>query len=189
MRLGASLILQPVKTLQELAQPHPRHSALYMVLFAALVHGLFSLVLYGDGHQPSFPSPLIPVQDHYLYQAVLTIPTYLLLWVCMFLTAHEALRRLGGKASRATSALLSGYCLAVPILILFLIPDLIGYWFGGFELLPKILRFSAPVTFFWVLWLWSAGMHWAHQVRLLYVVPVVLGAFLVSVSWVGIILR
>lgn len=188
-QLGFGIVFTPVDTLKNMPWAKRHLSALMVVSVTAMVHGFFSFLLYTNGHQPSFGSPLIPVQEHYLFQTFLALPAYLLLWGCFTVSSHWALRRLGGKGTFSTTAAISGYALAVPILVLFLIPDCLAYGFGGFDALKRVFVFSAPVTGLWILGIWTAGHHWAHHIRLLYLFPVGVGAFLISVSWIGLVLR
>jgi hypothetical protein len=189
LRLLAGVIFTPVSHLKEIGALTQIKPALWAIGFTGAAHGAFSFLLHVDAHTPSFPSLFIPQASHYFWQAILAIPAYFLFWILFSITAHLTLKRVTGVSTWNGTASVTAFALAAPILLIFLLPDLLLYLVAGFDALPQLLRISAPATVFWILWLWVAGIRWLHQATLLKTLLVGLPAFWVGASFMGLFIR
>ena len=105
------------------------------------------VMLASGGHMPS--RTLVPIvrEHYYAAQAFFVTPLLAFLWLlCATVTAVTA-RALGGRGNWTTTANCVGVALAVPLLLLFLLPDLIAYQLLGFPALRLLVLVTAPLSF------------------------------------------
>lgn len=112
-----------------------------VVLLYGCAYAGFSLLLHAGGHRPSFGAL---VHDHYLLQAVLLIPGTFAGWYLFGLIARSVA---GGTASLREIRDAIAPTLFVPLLLLFVIPDIAVYLALGFDALARTMRYYAPLAF------------------------------------------
>ena len=110
----------------------------WTLLVYALVYSGFCFLLDAGGHRPSFGAL---IERHYLLQAVLIPPAVLVTWLVNATVANA----IGGGDRRATLDALAP-AIALPMLVLFVLPDLIVYLTLGFEALGKAARVIGPLA-------------------------------------------
>ncbi|MFT5685351.1 MAG: hypothetical protein ACI8RZ_006302 [Myxococcota bacterium] len=113
-----------------------------VVLVAAegAAHGALCLWLYADGHAPSFVGWPIDPQRYYLVEA-LALPVLMpaLWWVACRVAARIA------AVSPDDLAVPLSRALALPTLLLLVLPDTIAYALGGMPALTMAARTIGPV--------------------------------------------
>ena len=129
---------------------------------AGLAWAGFCALLWSRGHAPSFTGNPIPAADYYGFQALFITPLLLLGWLLLSGAAHGTARLLGGRGSWSSTSAVTGLSYGLPILLAFVVPDLVAYVFGGFEALAPVLRLSAPACALWMLALTSLALQAAH---------------------------
>jgi hypothetical protein len=117
--------------------------ATLLVLIYALVYSGFCFLLDAGGHRPSFGAL---VERHYLLLAVLLLPAAFVIWLLHSATAQAMARALGGGGTLRDTMVAIGPAYALPMLLLFVLPDLITYLAFGFDALGKVVRVFAPLA-------------------------------------------
>lgn len=114
-----------------------------MMLGASLLYAAFCTLLYMDAQQPSFTGIPIPAEHYYFAQTLFIIPLLLLGW--RVFTAITA--RIAPVPSDRRLALneLLGRAYGAPLILLYLLPDLIVYHLYGFDALAPAMRIYAPL--------------------------------------------
>ena len=136
--------------------------ALVSVIIAGASWALLCLLLALGGHAPSVTLLPIAREHYYSFQALVVIPVLAGLWVVASSLARQSARALGGSGTfRATAAGMSR-ALSIPLLFLFIVPDIIAYSIGGFAALGHVVRFSAPLAFFVTLLLGTRALRTAE---------------------------
>jgi hypothetical protein len=156
-------VVRPMPTLAGVAIAEWWLPSLVAVLAAGGSWAAFCVALHGDGHAPSFTGVPIPAAQYYLAQALFIAPLLLVGWVLLAAGGHGAARTLGGQGTfRGTLAALGlGY--GLPILLVFVLPDILVYAAGGFAELGFVVRLSAPLCALWVTVMSAAGIRAAHE--------------------------
>lgn len=92
---------------------------------------------------------LLPIarEGYYGRQAVFVLPLLTLLWLLSATLTSVIARTWSGAYHTKTTANGMGIALGVPLLFLFLLPDLIAYAVFGFSSLRVLVRFTAPLSF------------------------------------------
>lgn len=121
-------------------------SAVALVSIYAIVYAAFSYVLYRGGHAPTRASPMFSVEDQYLGQAVLLVPMTFLAWALFGGTAHAVARGLGGNGELRETVARLGIAWALPMLVAFVLPDVLVYALLGFDGLAPAMAYYAPVA-------------------------------------------
>jgi hypothetical protein len=134
---------------------------LVYVLIYALIYSGFCFLLDAGGHQPSFGAL---TDRHYLLQAVLLVPAMLLLWLVQSWVAHRIGRALGGRATLPDLTRAMAPAIAIPMLLLFVLPDLIVYLLLGFDAIAEAMRFYAPLALAARLAWTTAAIRRAHAI-------------------------
>lgn len=133
------------------------------MLVLGVVHAGFSLLLHLAGHAPRMGIPKLGRESHYLWQAIFVVPLYLLLYWIGGLAAHFVARRLSGSGSRDASIAVFGVAYAVPMTLVFLVPDVVVFFTLGFAAIGKAMRFYAPLMVLGCSWLAAVGLSRAHR--------------------------
>jgi hypothetical protein len=110
-------------------------------------------VLAAGGHEPAVTLVPIPRADYYAAQALFVVPVLLALWTLCAAVAYRLARALGGTGSFGGTANAIGIALALPLAVLFLVPDFVAYGLAGFDALGLVVRVTAPLSFAATLWL------------------------------------
>jgi hypothetical protein len=108
------------------------------------------LLLARGGHAPSVTLMPIAPERYYLWQAAFVVPVLAAQWLASAGLAHRAAK---GKGSFTSMASALGPALAGPLIVAFLVPDLVAYAWGGFDALKILVRFSAPISLALTGWL------------------------------------
>ena len=112
-----------------------------------LLWALFCWTLARAGHAPSRVLVPIPRHSYYTWQAVFVLPVLFVQWQCCTSVAHASARALGGRGARALLRDALAHALGWPLLGLFLLPDIFGFYARGFGFLGTLVRFTAPLAF------------------------------------------
>jgi len=112
-----------------------------------VVWALFCLALAHEGRVPSRTFVPIPQRHYYAVQALFVTPLLLLQWLVCSAISTTVARALGGSARFRETANKLGLALALPLLVLFLLPDVVVYALWGFPALGKLVRVTAPLSF------------------------------------------
>jgi hypothetical protein len=121
-------------------------------------------VLHLAGHAPRAGIPGLGREGHYLRQALFVVPLYIVLFWLGGLVAHAVARRFSGLGSRDASLAIFGVAYAVPMTVLFLIPDVAVFLTLGFGAMGKAMRWYAPVAALACVWLGAVGLSRAHNI-------------------------
>ncbi len=119
------------------------------VLLVGVVWAALSLLLFAGGYRPSRGVAFIPHAQHYLWQAVL-LPSLLVFgWLVGAGVADAAARALGGRAALAALRSTLGLAWAVPIGLLFVVPDLAVVVTRGHAAIAAAMPWYAPAALLW----------------------------------------
>jgi uncharacterized protein (TIGR00730 family) len=133
------------------AAPAPREASLRAALTSVGIAGAFWAVLCVllalGGHAPSFTALPVAREHYYWFQALIVAPTLMALWFVASQVAHRVARALGGRGAFRSTAAGMSRALSVPLVFLFLVPDLLAYGLAGFAALGPVLRVTAPLSF------------------------------------------
>ena len=111
-----------------------------LVAAEGAAHGALCLWLYADGQAPSFVGWPVAPERYYLLQG-LTLP---LLMPALWWIAYRVTARLAGVDPGRLAAPLSR-ALALPTLVLLVIPDVVAYAIGGMAALTLAARAVGPL--------------------------------------------
>ncbi len=151
---------------RSLTRPQPVHG-----VSAALLLGLAYATLYGwlaaDGHQPSMTRGLpMAAESYYRAAALFALPLVLALTALVVLTVHI----LGNRSAKTIAPTrvavhVFGLTYAAPLLVAYLIPDLVAYGIFGFDALGTLIRYSGMVAVIWVAVLTFGNIRAVYGVR------------------------
>lgn len=141
------VLLRPRATFARLAA-HPRP---WFALACALVLGLFwsglAAGLAAQGHAPSMTRGLPVAPERYYATAALYLtPLWIGLTLLTAATAHCAARALGGRGRWAASLSTVGPAYALPLMALWLLPDVLTWLIAGHDALGATVRIAAPAA-------------------------------------------
>lgn len=131
--------------------PPSRRAAKAWFALSGLTWSVFCLWLARDGHAPSVALLPIAKADYYRFQAGFVVPVLLvLLWVhgrsaLLFSGQKYLVRQDRDRADRVVRAL--HISVSAPLLLLWLLPEMVVYGTLGFEALGATVRVAAPLTF------------------------------------------
>ena len=164
-RMTLRVVLAPREAFAELARTAPRNVGMRVMLTMALLWALLLLVFAFRGHAPSGPL-LLPVDraGYYGWEAAFIVPIQLLMWWAMSAVLHGLSRRAGGTGSASLSRAVAGLSVAVPYVLVWLLPDAIVYAAAGFDALGVLVRVTAPLCLLWALVLTTLGVGAVHGV-------------------------
>ena len=123
---------------------------------AALLLGTAYAALYGwlsaNGHRPSMTRGLpISADAYYGAAALYSAPLVLALMFSVVLTVHGLARTAAKPPIHWHQALhVFGMSYAIPLLTIYLIPDLVTYGAFDFAALAAIIRYTGPLAALWV---------------------------------------
>jgi hypothetical protein len=140
-------VLLPRALIDRLARGRVLWPGVSIVLGAAALWALLCLLLAAGGHAPSVALVPIAREHYYLWQAGFVAPLLLAQWGLCSLVVARLARAQGGTAADAATANAMAIALALPLVALFLVPDLIAYGAGGFAALGPLVRITAPLSF------------------------------------------
>jgi hypothetical protein len=153
-------------------------------------HAAFSLLLHVAGHAPRRGAPGLPSHNHYLLQALFVVPLYLVLWRVGGAVAHALCRRMGGSAgAREASLAVFGVAYAVPMTLLFILPDVAVFFTLGFGAIGRAMRYYAPLAALSCVALGAAGFSRAHAILPRAALLAVLVGFVAQAALGGVLLR
>lgn len=145
--IGALVLLRPTAAWAALAaRPRPR-----LALGAGLLLGLtWAGLLAGlaaEGREPSMQRMLpVSADRYYAAAAIYVAPLCVLLTIWTAAVAHGMGRVLGGSGRWPTSLSAVGLAYALPLWLLFVVPDTAAWLIAGFEALPRVMRFTGPLA-------------------------------------------
>lgn len=123
-----------------------RSGAVY-VLLAGGGWALLCAALATAGHSPSIALVPIPREHYYAAQAVFVVPLLLASWLLCAALARGVARILGANGGFVPAANAIAPALALPLLVVFLVPDAIAWMLLGFEALGAVVRVTGPLSF------------------------------------------
>jgi hypothetical protein len=156
---GASAV---VRVFARLAAARDARLGAVAVAAASGLWALFCLLLARAGHAPSRVLVPLPRESYYLAQALFVLPLMLLSWLLCALVAVWVGRALGGSGRFRAALNTLGLSLALPLMALFLLPDMLAYAAFGFSALGPLVRVTAPLSFVATLALAALAMHVSH---------------------------
>ncbi len=108
---------------------------------------LFLAWLAFEGEAPSGPlvAP-IPRESYYAWEAVFVLPLRVAMALAFAGSAHAIARKLGGRGTFEDTFDRGARALALPFLVLWLLPDVVLYATGGFERLTTGVRVVAAAS-------------------------------------------
>lgn len=131
-------------------QPHPG-AGFEAVLLMGVALGLFDLYLWREGHFPSVKGGPVPDGDFYLHQAMYVVPVVLVSWALYVMVARMLAGLLGGKGSSRAMMGALGLAFAVPVLVAFILPDIVVYARKGHGAMGGMMKYYAPVCLLWLI--------------------------------------
>ncbi len=159
-----AIFRNPRAALADIAERGEMRDGLRAMLVLGVVHAFFSLTLHLAGHAPRMGIPGFGRENHYLWQAIFVVPLYFALFWIGGLVAHGVARRFSGSGTRDASLAVFGVAYAVPMIVLFLVPDIIVFEVFGFAAIGKAMRWYAPVAAISCVWLGAVGFSRAHEI-------------------------
>lgn len=158
-----AILRSPRTAIADVAARGAQREGLSAILVLGVLHAGFSLLLYWGGHAPRRGIPGFAREPHYLWQAIFIIPLYLLLFGLGALVTHGLARKFSGSGSRQASLAVFGVAYAIPMIVFFIVPDIIVFLTLGFSFMGKAMRFYAPIAALTCLWLGAWGIFRAHK--------------------------
>jgi hypothetical protein len=125
---------------------HLRSGALF-VLAAGGAWALLCAALAIAGHSPSVAVVPIPREHYYAAQAVFVVPLLLVSWLLCSTIAERVGRFLGGQGGFVPAANGIAPALALPLIVVFVVPDAIAWALLGFDGLGAVVRVTGPLSF------------------------------------------
>lgn len=162
--LFLAVLRSPRRAFADVAIRGDKREGSRSMLVLGIFHAGFSLLLHLSGHTPKVGIPGIGRENHYQYQAIFLIPLYLMLFWIGGLVAHGMARRFSGSGSRDASLAVFGLAYAMPMLALFILPDIVVFLAFGFAAIGKAMRWYAPLAALACVWLGALGLSRAHSI-------------------------
>lgn len=161
-QLWAGMVSSPRTALRELSRTRALGTAALGVSAAGALWALLSYLLWRAGHAPSRTPVAAWRESYYLMQAVVVVPTLLTCWAVLGAVAQVLAKKLGGSGSLRTMLTCLAPSFAIPLVLAFVVPDLIVFLSFGFDALGKLVRFSGLVLVVWELALASLAVETVH---------------------------
>jgi len=165
LELGFRVAVSPRRAFAEVASKSRRNVGLRAMLTLGVCWAFLLLFLAFQGHSPSGPL-LLPVERaaYYGWEAAWVVPLQLLMWAVMAWVLHALSRRAGGTGTGSQSRAVAGLSVAVPYLLLWILPDAVVYAAAGFDALGPLVRVTAPLCVLWALALATIGVGKVHEI-------------------------
>lgn len=189
LRTLLDLARSPRATLARVARSGAARDGLGPVLALGALYAAFSLLLHLGGHAPSVTLVPIPRERYYLWQAGFVAPLFVALWLVYGVVAHGLARLAGGQGTAGATLGVIGIGYAVPVALLFVVPDLAVYLVAGHGALAKGMRVYAPLAGLGCLSLCAAGLRAAHGLGPMRAALISVAGFVVQGALGGIVLR
>ncbi len=147
LRTTLGVLLWPTKTFERIARDPRPGAALGTGLLLGAIWAGFMSWLAAEGHRPSMTRGLpMPADQYYAVAAVYLTPLMVALTALTAGIAHGLARALGGQGSWPSTLSTVGLAYAVPLLTLYLIPDVVVYAVAGHGALALVVRFGLPLA-------------------------------------------
>jgi len=165
-----------------------------MALLSGLVLGVvwagFAAWLAADGHQPTMARGLpVPADRYYATAAMYLAPLWLALTLLTAAVAHGAARMLGGSGRWRSTLSAVGPAYTLPLLVVYLIPDIVVYATVGHGGLAVVLRFGLPLAVAGVTVRTTQAVSAAHGLGIRRALVAALVAGLVQAAPFGLLIR
>ncbi len=163
--VATRVVVAPREAYAGLAKATPRNAGLRAMLALGILWALLLCVFALRKHAPSGPL-LLPVDRaaYYGWEAALVVPLQLLMWWAMASVLHALSRRAGGTGIASQSRAVAGISVAVPYVLVWLVPDAFVYAAAGFDALGPLVRVTAPLCLLWALVLTTVGVRAVHGI-------------------------
>jgi hypothetical protein len=159
------------------------------VLVVAVVWAALSLLLFAGGYRPTRGVAFIPHAQHYLWQAVL-LPSLLVFgWLVGAGVADAVARAFGGRPALAALRATLGLAWAVPIGVLFLVPDLLVVVTRGHAALAAAMVWYAPAALLWTCALGYQAVRATTRLPVLQAALVVVAAYATQGLVISLVVR
>lgn len=129
-------------------QPRPGVGLEATVLASGLL-AAFSFLLYANDYMPSFTGNGLNRREYYLYQAGFVVPLMVGCWLLYVAISHFVARLFGGKGSARALMGALGLSWSVPVLLAYVVPELVVYFSRGFDHLSTGLKYYGPLCVLW----------------------------------------
>ena len=183
------LLRRPRATLVQVARRGALRDGLAPVLCLGALYAGFALLLHLGGHAPSVTLVPIPRERYYLWQSAFVAPLFVALWLVYGGVAHGLARLSGGKGAPGATLAVIGIGYAIPLTLLFVVPDLLVYLVAGHGALGKAMRVYAPLAVIGCVALSAAGLREAHGLARARAAAIALAGFVAQAAVGGILLR
>ncbi len=183
------LLKRPRATLAQVARRGAPRDGLAPVLGLGALYAGFALLLHLGGHAPSVTLVPIPRERYYLWQAAFVAPLFVALWLVYGAVAHGLGRLAGGKGAPGATLAVIGIGYAIPLALLFVIPDLLVYLVAGHGALARAMRVYAPLAVIACVALCAAGLREAHGLSRGRAAAIALVGFIAQAAVGGVLLR
>lgn len=178
----AGTLRRPRATMRALADGPAPGVGLAAVALAGVAWGALCVGLHLGGHAPSFTLLPIPSEFWYLSQAVYVTPVLIGQWLLMSVVAHGLARAVGGEGTLRRLLGGAGLAQALPLALLFLLPDAVVYAALGFDAIAPAMRFYAPLSAATTLALLTFAVSASHRLSEGRALVAALVAFLVQAA-------
>ena len=146
-RAAVGVLIRPGETFARLvADPRPG-LAVGSGLVLGMIWAGFMGWLAADGHRPTMDRGLpVSAERYYAIAAIYMIPLCIGLTLLTAGVAHRVARLLGGAGGWPATLATVGPAYALPLLALYLVPDVAVYAVAGHAGLAYVLRFGLPLA-------------------------------------------
>lgn len=147
IRLALGVLRRPGAAFGALASaPRPRFG-LGCGALLGLAWAAFAAALAAGGHAPSVDRGLpVPADRYYATAALYLLPLWIALTALTAGVAHGTARALGGDGRWPASLGAVGSAYALPLLAVFLLPDVIAWAVAGHGALGAVMRITGPAA-------------------------------------------
>ncbi len=121
------------------------------ILLVSVLWSALCLLLFAGGFRPTRGVAFIPHAQHYLWQAVLLPSVLVFAWLVGAGVADAVGRALGGRSALPALRTTLGLAWAVPVALLFVVPDLLVLVVAGQAALAPAMAWYAPAAVLWAL--------------------------------------
>lgn len=164
-------------------------TAWLLVTATGLVWSALSFALARANHSPTAPFLLLNREGYYAAQTWFLTPVVWLMWLVLGSVAHAIARHFRREALRSDTLVAVAPALAVPILVLWVLPDWLAYLTLGFDSLAKIVRLCGGLTALGSLVWTTLALANLHRLRLVPALTAAIPALFVQASIGAIFIR